>query len=56
MDFDEEKRNVKGSSSTVADNNNYDDDLLDPPQEESLHRGLKARQISMIAVCRFASS
>ncbi|KAJ8700204.1 amino acid transporter [Pleurotus ostreatus] len=50
MDFDEEKRNVKGSSSTVADNNNYDDDLLEPAQEASLHRGLKARQISMIAL------
>lgn len=29
----------------------YDEVLHEPPREDSLHRALKARQISMIAVC-----
>ena len=33
-------------SSTLDDNEDYSE----PPREQSLHRGLKARQISMIAV------
>ncbi|KAL0065393.1 amino acid transporter [Marasmius tenuissimus] len=28
----------------------YNEELLEPPKEESLHRGLKARQVSMIAL------
>ncbi|KAG6897467.1 hypothetical protein C0992_001242 [Termitomyces sp. T32_za158] len=30
--------------------NGFDEALLEPPIDDSLHRGLKARQISMIAL------
>jgi len=33
-----------------VDPNYYNEELDEPREEESLHRGLKARQISMIAV------
>ncbi|KAL0946953.1 hypothetical protein HGRIS_013110 [Hohenbuehelia grisea] len=45
----DEKANVRDSASTV-NNEFHDEALRDPSQEESLHRGLKARQISMIAL------
>jgi hypothetical protein len=39
------------SSEKRSDTELYADDvLIGPPSEETLHRGLKARQISMIAV------
>lgn len=53
MDPDLEKKTSSAPSvASVNDVNNgfYDEDLREPPAEETLHRGLKARQISMIAV------
>lgn len=54
---DEEKNAGSGSESvrsvelTNAQREFYEDDVLhEPPRDETLHRGLKARQISMIAV------
>jgi amino acid transporter len=44
-----EKRTDSPSFET-RHNDYYEGDLADPPKEESLHRGLKARQISMIAL------
>ncbi|KAF9053622.1 dicarbixylic amino acid permease [Hymenopellis radicata] len=48
----EKKLPATGSASSVSENNNgyYEEDLHEPPPESSLHRGLKARQISMIAL------
>lgn len=56
MSFDEKLKPVvqeKGSSSISSDAVDIDNDpnhLHDPRAEDTLHRGLKARQISMIAV------
>lgn len=56
MGSDEKKalekiNHVDQERSTSSINQNYYDEALNEPrQEESLHRGLKARQISMIAV------
>lgn len=41
---------MKSESSSSEENAFYDEALAEPPKEETLHRGLKARQISMIAV------
>jgi amino acid permease len=41
---------IKSDVSNSEENAFYDEALAEPPKEESLHRGLKARQISMIAV------
>ncbi len=49
----EKKLPATGSASSVSEHNNngyYEEDLREPPPESSLHRSLKARQISMIAV------
>lgn len=57
--MDPEKKDVRDSSaSSVArsDPLYHDEELVEPPKENSLHRGLKARQISMIAVCDFPHS
>lgn len=52
--MDEEKKDfsiVKETSPSASINNAYyDEDLNEPSQDDTLHRGLKARQISMIAV------
>jgi len=51
MAFNDEKRADyidKEKSSSI--NEVYDEAFIEPPPEETLHRGLKARQISMIAV------
>lgn len=39
-----------GERSFSSGDEYYDENLNEPAPEESLHRGLKARQISMIAV------
>jgi amino acid permease len=60
MGFDEKKalekvNHVDQERSTSSINqDNYDEALNEPLQEESLHRGLKARQISMIAVSAYS--
>lgn len=42
------------SDSDVVKNEYYDETLKEPDADKTLHRGLKARQISMIAVrCPF---
>ncbi|KAG6818155.1 hypothetical protein H0H87_000060 [Tephrocybe sp. NHM501043] len=48
MAYTEEKKIDQSSSSDIS--NAVDKTLLEPPIEDSLHRGLKARQISMIAL------
>ncbi|KAF9464654.1 dicarbixylic amino acid permease [Collybia nuda] len=48
MDYDEKK--VQDKSTSDITHEYYDETLHDPRKEESLHRGLKARQISMIAL------
>ena len=55
MESDEKKAlekadHVDQERSTSSINQDYDEAFNEPHQEESLHRGLKARQISMIAV------
>ena len=50
MDHDKEKKFLHDNSASDV-TPRYDNDLEEPPKEDSLHRGLKARQISMIAVC-----
>jgi amino acid permease len=44
--------NVEKGASNVYQGESYSEEnvLLDPPKDQTLHRGLKARQISMIAV------
>jgi amino acid permease len=62
MESDEKKALEKVShvdqerSTSSITQDNYDEALDEPRQEESLHRGLKARQISMIAVSVFLSA
>jgi len=58
MEFEEKKalEKVEERGISSIDQDYYDEALNEPPQEESLHRGLKARQISMIAVSKFLSS
>ncbi|KAF9030758.1 dicarbixylic amino acid permease [Panaeolus papilionaceus] len=48
MDSEKQFANEKQIPSSVEES--YDEALHEPPQEQSLHRGLKARQISMIAL------
>jgi len=56
MSYDPEKKGAiavekeRSDSNSAIDQEYYDEGILDPPKEETLHRGLKARQISMIAV------
>jgi len=56
MSYDPEKKGeitvekARSESISAVDQEYYDEGILDPPKEETLHRGLKARQISMIAV------
>lgn len=61
MEYDTEKHAVENASSrassedvrvqeTDGDGIYAREELLDPDKEESLHRGLSARQIQMIAV------
>jgi len=49
MSDEEKKLNVDVPSPTEHASITHGD-FEEPPQEKSLHRGLKARQISMIAV------
>jgi amino acid transporter len=49
MEYEEKKVQEKSTSDITHEY--YDETLHEPRKEESLHRGLKARQISMIAVC-----
>jgi hypothetical protein len=62
MESDEKKALEKVShvdqerSTSSITQDNYDEALDEPRQEESLHRSLKARQISMIAVSVFLSA
>lgn len=49
MDY-EKKLGEKSSSNSDVGRDFYDETLQEPPADETLHRGLKARQISMIAV------
>jgi amino acid transporter len=53
MDHDKENIRTEKSASDITPPTGkyYHEDLNEPPKEESLHRSLKARQISMIAVC-----
>jgi amino acid transporter len=55
MDYDKEKHLAHANSDSDVVSNR-DEALREPPPEESLHRDLKARQISMIAVCVSALS
>ena len=57
MEFEEKKalEKVNQERTSSIDQDYYDEALNEPPHEESLHRGLKARQISMIAVSEFLS-
>jgi amino acid permease len=52
MGFDEKVENkvIDQDKSFSSVDEYYDENLNEPVPEESLHRGLKARQISMIAV------
>ncbi|KAG6820604.1 hypothetical protein H0H93_014520 [Arthromyces matolae] len=50
MDPGKEKVAHERSSDSDVSNTRYDAALLEPPAKESLQRGLKARQISMIAL------
>jgi len=53
----EKVNHVDQEKSTSSINQDYYDEALNEPrEEESLHRGLKARQISMIAVSVFLSA
>lgn len=56
MDYEEKKVQDKSASNSTHEYHDYDETLHEPRKEESLHRGLKARQISMIAVCFFYMS
>jgi hypothetical protein len=51
MNYDKEKALQHDQSASDITPQIYHEDLHEPPKEISLHRGLKARQISMIAVC-----
>jgi len=55
MGYDEKKVDQEKSASTV-ESFEGDNVLEEPDPEQSLHRGLKARQISMIAVCVFIAT
>ena len=50
LDEKKEKVQVDAEASTTSVDHSYNEEYVEPSQEESLHRGLKARQISMIAV------
>ncbi|KAF8654054.1 hypothetical protein AX16_003589 [Volvariella volvacea WC 439] len=49
MDYEKKGSPVEKSSSSI-DQDYYDEVLHEPPADKTLHRGLKARQISMIAL------
>ena len=49
MDYRDKDRRTSESASDITPEH-YDEAFLEPPKDESLHRALKARQISMIAV------
>lgn len=59
---DEEEYPVEKVDNASSDKESFRDgtyareELLDPAKEETLHRGLSARQISMIAVCSLSYS
>lgn len=46
------KASVSSIEEKIEDARYAREELLDPAKEETLHRGLSARQISMIAVSR----
>ncbi|TFK42627.1 dicarbixylic amino acid permease [Crucibulum laeve] len=50
MAYNEKKIAAEEKSSSSVDREFYNEALDEPPPEQSLHRGLKARQISMIAL------
>lgn len=50
MNYQDEKTIVNEKEHSDTSTEYQDDTLLEPPIDDSLHRGLKARQISMIAV------
>ncbi|KAF8163259.1 dicarboxylic amino acid permease [Crassisporium funariophilum] len=50
MEYNEKHVDQEKSTSPTESPAYYDKELEEPPEEESLHRGLKARQISMIAL------
>ncbi|KAF8077993.1 dicarbixylic amino acid permease [Lyophyllum atratum] len=52
MEYSEEKKIGRQStkSASIISNEYRDETLLEPPIDDTLHRGLKARQISMIAL------
>lgn len=50
MNYEDEKRSPVTTKPASSLEQSFDENLHEPPPEESLHRGLKARQISMIAV------
>lgn len=51
MAYQEKKNEEKSASGSIHEYHDSEEASNEPPKEESLHRGLKARQISMIAVC-----
>ncbi|KAF9005606.1 dicarbixylic amino acid permease [Cyathus striatus] len=50
MSYNEKRIDVKETASSFIERGYNDEHLNEPPAEETLHRGLKARQISMIAL------
>jgi hypothetical protein len=44
------EKNEKSRDKVFAGESHNEEELIDPPKDKTLHRGLKARQISMIAV------
>ncbi|KAG5646639.1 hypothetical protein DXG03_002629 [Asterophora parasitica] len=54
MDYSDEKKTARDTTNSASSLSGHhhvrDETLLEPPAEETLHRGLKARQISMIAL------
>ncbi len=54
--MDGEKRLSKDEQGDSVSSYEESSEYRDPPQDDTLHRGLKARQISMIAVLTISIS